>query len=251
MTLQSDDRTADRAARTDRAARIHALVRSADPGAAWAIGGPDGVHESSAGSGACGAPGGTYEVGGLAAVLALWPAVGTLVEAGELGLHTPLSAYGGALAAEAPAGTTAHHLLTRDAAAPPGTLTRLVEHLSGRPLAAYAAERIWTPLGMTRTGFAADGTLHAPLADLARFPSHLLSPADHPVSRAWTADSLRIRTGELTPARGLFWHPAPHGAWSHGDAATLWIAPRLHRWALLLPTRPPGPLRKTFRDAAL
>ncbi|MFD9333337.1 hypothetical protein ACFWBF_02815 [Streptomyces sp. NPDC060028] len=239
MTLQSDDRTDP----------IHALVRSTDPGAAWAVGGPDGVHASSEGADA--PPDRTYEVGGLAAVLALWPVIGTLVEAGELSLHTPLSAYGDGLAEAAPAGTTAHHLLTRDTAAPPGTLTRLAEHLTGSPLAQCAADRIWTPLGMTRTRFAADGTLHAPLADLVRFAHHLLSPAERPITRSWTADSLRIRTGELTPARGLLWHPAPHGAWSHGDTPALWIAPRHHRWALLLPTRPPGPLRKTFRDAAL
>ncbi|MFJ6793373.1 serine hydrolase [Streptomyces sp. NPDC091268] len=243
MTLQSEDRTD----------RLRALVRSADPGAGWAVGGPDGLHAASEGAGP--AAGGAYEVGGLADVLALWPVVGTLVEAGELNLHTPLGAYGGGLAEAAPAGTTAHHLLTRDAAAPPGTLARLVEHLAGSPLARCAAERIWTPLGMTATRFGPGGALHAPLADLARFARHLLAPPADPASpaitRAWTADSLRIRTGELTPARGLLWHPAPQGAWCHGEAPVLWVAPRHHRWALLLPTRPPGPLRRAFRDTAL
>lgn len=52
------------------------------------------------------------------------------------------------------------------------------------PLAGFAADRIWRPLGMTRTGFAADGTLYAPVSDLGRFLSHLLAPAGGPVSRA-------------------------------------------------------------------
>lgn len=64
-----------------------------------------------------------------------------------------------------------------------------------------------------------------------------------------TAQSLRIRTGELLPARGLLWHPSAHGSWSHGEGPALWISPRGRRWAALLPTTPSAPLRTAFRDA--
>ncbi|MGW6685214.1 hypothetical protein [Streptomyces sp. NPDC054961] len=260
------------------AARIRAAVRAIDPGAAWAVGGPDGPDgpdtvvegdgaaagllsaepgvrpgaEAGAAAGAepaaaAPAPAAVLDVGGLAAVLALWPVIGILVDAGELSLHTPLTAYGAGQGL--PAGTTAHHVLTHGSGLPPA-LVGLAERLCGGPLAEFAADRIWGPLGMTRTRFAADGTLHAPVADLARFLSHLLAPADGPVSRAWTAESLRIRTGELLPARGLLWHPAPHGAWSHGEGPAVWVSPRRQRWAALVPTVPSAPLRTAFRDAA-
>lgn len=261
MTLQSD--RAEQAERREPltqhtragcADRIGALVRDADPGAGWAIGGPGGpyaVVEAGAGpggrAGGRGGAGDAGDAGGLVGVLAVWPVVGMLVDAGELALHTPLSVYGagGGL----PAGTTAHQLLTQGSGTSPA-LVGLAERLCGRPLAGVAADRIWGPLGMTRTGFAADGTLHAPAADLGRFLSHLLAPAGGgPVSRAWTAQSLRIRTGELLPARGLLWQPAAHGAWSHGEGPTVWVSPRGRRWAALLPTSPSAPLRAAFREA--
>ncbi|MFC9586600.1 hypothetical protein ACFVJ8_27755 [Streptomyces yangpuensis] len=249
---------------SDQADAVRALVESADPGAVWAVGGPDGPHAGSDGAD-------DLDVGGLTAVLALWPAVGTLVDDGALSLHTPLAAYGDEAAAGTPAGTTAHQLLTQ----PGGTaaLTRLVEHLSGSTLAELAAVRVWSPLGMTRTRLA-DGTLRAPLADLVLFLRNLLhpggpggpgGPADPsapaargdasgpaPLTRAWTAESLRIRTGELTPARGLLWHPAPHGVWTHHAPAepgpAVWISPRHHRWAVLVPAAR-STLRTTFREA--
>ncbi|MFI8453654.1 hypothetical protein [Streptomyces erythrochromogenes] len=247
---------------SDQADAVRALVESADPGAVWAVGGPDGPHAGS------GAADDVHDVGGLTAVLALWPAVGTLVDEGALRLHTPLTAYGDEAAAGTPAGTTAHHLLTH--AGGTAALTRLVEHLSETPLAELVAVRVWNPLGMTRTRLA-DGTLRAPLADLALFLRHLLHPsapsapggpvapgdgggasAGAPLTRAWTAESLRIRTGELTPARGLLWHPAPHGVWTHhaptDPGPAVWISPRHHRWAVLLPAAH-GPLRTTFREA--
>ncbi|KOU20421.1 hypothetical protein ADK52_26575 [Streptomyces sp. WM6372] len=241
MTLQSDRTDVPEVPGAAEAAdRIRGVLRAADPEATWAVGGPEGRYAGSAD----GDP--VRDVGGLMPVLALWPVIGSLVAEEALRLHTPLTAYG----VEAAAGTTAHHLLSHSTGPTAHTaLTRLAEHLTGSPLAELAATRIWHPLGMTATGFA-DGTLHAPPADLVRFLSHLLSPAEHPLTRAWITESLRIRTGELTPARGLLWHPAPHGTWSYGDAPALWLSPRLHRWALLLPTHPPGPLRTTFREAA-
>ncbi|MFF8268647.1 hypothetical protein ACF059_14765 [Streptomyces sp. NPDC016562] len=240
---------------SDQAEDIRALVDSADPGAVWAVGGPDGVHASSPrqdGNAAC-------DVGGLAPVLALWPVVGSLVEEGALRLHTPLAAYGDAAAADASRAATAHQLLTR--ADGTAALTRLAEHLGDATLAELATTRVWGPLGMTGTRFA-DGTLLAPLADLVRFQSHLLSPADTAgsaaLTRTWVTESLRIRTGELTPARGLLWHPAPHGVWCHhaaqGGGPALWVSPRHHRWALLLPAAGPAclgtaSLRTAFREA--
>ncbi|MFF3209284.1 hypothetical protein ACFYYB_01360 [Streptomyces sp. NPDC002886] len=272
---------------TDRGVdRIAAVLRDAAPGAGWAVGGVDGpeaVVEAATGfrvgagdgagaevgaefdSGAgertgadvpAGEPAGgglrvgervpAPDLGGLVGVLAVWPVIGMLVDAGELALHTPLTAYGAGDGL--PAGITAHHLLTHGSGVS-SALVGLAERLCGSPLAGFAADRIWRPLGMTRTGFAADGTLYAPAADLGRFLSHLLAPAGGPVSRAWTAQSLRIRTGELLPARGLLWHPSAHGSWSHGAGRTLWISPRARRWAALLPATPSAPLRTAFRDA--
>ncbi|MGW7457189.1 hypothetical protein [Streptomyces sp. NPDC054797] len=240
---------------SDQAEDIRALVGSADPGAVWAVGGPDGVHAWSPPKDVDAA----FDVGGLAPVLALWPVIGSLVEEGALRLHTPLASYGGAAAADASRAATAHHLLTRtDGTA---ALTRLAEHLGDGTLAELAATRVWRPLGMTGTRFA-DGTLRAPLADLVRFQRNLLSPADAAgsaaLTRTWVTESLRIRTGELTPARGLLWHPAPHGVWCHHapqeGGPALWISLRHHRWALLLPAAAPtslgtASLRTAFREA--
>ncbi|MFJ8015592.1 hypothetical protein [Streptomyces sp. NPDC096339] len=254
---------------SDRADDIRALVAAADPGAVWAFGDADGVRAGSHDGRT------VVDAGGLFAVLALWPVIGSLVEDGSLRLHTPIAAYG---KTDAPAGTTAHHLLTH----PAGTadLTRLAERLGGSPLGELAATGIWGPLGMTATRFA-DGTLYTSLDDLVRFLRHLLAPVPAPgpgpepgpepefeagpvgqeeptgptaPTRAWTTESLRIRTGELTPARGLLWHPAPDGVWTHpapgDDGPAVWISLRLHRWAILLPTAAgQRPLRSAFREA--
>ncbi|MER7463730.1 hypothetical protein [Streptomyces sp. NPDC097981] len=234
---------ADGAGSADVGGRVRGVLQGADQGAGWAFGGPDGIHGGSV------AGGRLLDVGGLVPVLALWPVIGSLVAEEALRLHTPLAAYGAEAASGTPVGATTHHLLSHSTGpAAHAALTRLAEHLTGSPLAELAATRIWHPLGMTGTRFA-DGTLYAPLTDLARFLGHLLSPADHAVSRGWVSESLRIRTGELNPARGLLWHPAPHGTWSYGESPTVWVSPRVHRWAILLPTHLPGPLRQAFREA--
>lgn len=79
------------------------------------------------------------------------------------------------------------------------------------------------------------------LADLSRFLQHMLAPTQAAFGQPWIADSLRIRTGELIPARGLFWHPAPDtelrdDIWVHyGFTATgMWASPKQQRWAVLL-----------------
>ncbi|MEU3777820.1 hypothetical protein AB0F11_32440 [Streptomyces sp. NPDC032472] len=234
--------------------RVRDVLRAVDPEAVWAFGGPDGLiagsdHGNDTGDGDVI----VHDVGGLFAVLALWPVIGSLVAEEVLRLHTPLTVYGEEAAAGTPVGTTTHHLLThpggrRTAHTAYAALTRLAEHLGGGPLAELAATRIWRPLGMTGTR-CTDGSLHAPLADLGRFLGGLLGPSGQSVPRPWTAESLRIRTGELTPARGLLWQPGPHGTWTYGDTAAVWVAPRPRRWAVLLPAAPRGPLRTSFREA--
>ncbi|GGS80913.1 esterase [Streptomyces tanashiensis] len=180
----------------------------------------------------------------------------------------------------------------------------LAEYLAGQPLDHLAASRIWDPLGMTETRFGplpADmiarcaptelaeetgthlkGTAHdfsarllggtcgiagafSTLADLSRFLQHMLTPTQAALGPTWIADSLRVRTGELTPVRGLFWHPATgtelrEGVWVHyGFTGTgMWISPKRQRWAVLLTnklylTRDRDPLtgvRNTFCAAA-
>ncbi|MFF5971496.1 serine hydrolase domain-containing protein [Streptomyces sp. NPDC012769] len=160
------------------------------------------------------------------------------------------------------------------------TLGYLAEYLADQPLGRLAASRIWDPLGMTETRFGPlpaatiarcapteldeetgahlKGTAHdfsarllggtcgiagafSTLTDLSRFLQHMLAPTQAAFGPTWIADSLRIRTGELTPARGLFWHPAPdtelrEDIWIHyGFTGTgMWISPKQQRWAILL-----------------
>ncbi|MGJ7418207.1 serine hydrolase domain-containing protein [Streptomyces cinereoruber] len=181
----------------------------------------------------------------------------------------------------------------------------LAEHLTRRPLPRLAGDRVWTPLGMTDTrygplpdalrercapteydeesGARLRGTVHdfstrllggacgiagvfTTTGDIGRFLRHLLDPVPGTFSAAWTAASLRVRTGPLDPPRGLFWHPAPgtgpaDDVWAHfGFTGTgLWVSPARGRWAVLLTnrlylTRDPGPLarvRDAFRTLAL
>ncbi|MEU9454333.1 serine hydrolase domain-containing protein [Streptomyces sp. NPDC048277] len=108
------------------------------------------------------------------------------------------------------------------------------------------------------------------LPDLAAFLCHLLQPRQDRgqpgFGPAWIQESLRIQTGELTPAGGLFWHLAPGTApgtddiWvHHGSPGTgVWLSPRQGRWAVLLTNTlyypgDHGPLihlRDTFRSLA-
>ncbi|MER5758860.1 serine hydrolase domain-containing protein [Streptomyces sp. NPDC002082] len=286
-----------------------------------------------------------FDVASLTKVLAVWSTIGALVEAGKLQLHAPLCTFWGEVAGHPLAPATAHHLLTHTAGLPlranlknlygtdpqdirdgvlhealhraPGEaveytdraaliLGYLAEHLSGQPLDELAADRIWRPLGMTRTSFgplrAAVAAICAPteydettatylkgtahdfsarlldgvcgiagtfsvLNDLALFLRHMLAPTRVAFGPAWTRDSLRIHTGDLTPARGLFWHPAPgtdhdhdQGVWVHyGFTGTgMWISPTQSRWAVLLTNKlrlnrdrePLTEIRNAFRAAA-
>lgn len=83
------------------------------------------------------------------------------------------------------------------------------------------------------------------LRDFIRFARYLLGPTTRPTPSgfgpAWVEESLQIHTGDLAPARGLFWHPAAStdpgdGIYVHyGFTGTaLWISPKQNRWAVLL-----------------
>ncbi|MCM1967995.1 serine hydrolase [Streptomyces sp. G1] len=180
----------------------------------------------------------------------------------------------------------------------------LAEHLSGQPLDQLATDRIWSLLGMAQTCFGPlsaaavascapteydeatathlKGTAHdfsarllhgvcgiagvfSVLDDLALFLRHMLTPTRAAFGPAWIRDSLRVRTGGLAPARGLFWHPAPgteddRDVWVHyGFTGTgMWISPTQRRWAILLTNKirfnrdrqPLTEIRNAFRAAA-
>ncbi|MGC9382217.1 serine hydrolase domain-containing protein [Streptomyces sp. MH13] len=105
--------------------------------------------------------------------------------------------------------------------------------------------------------------------DLATFLRYILARAASQFQAGfgdeWITCSLAIHTGQLQPARGLFWHPAPgttahEDTWVHyGFTGTgMWISPAQDRWAVLLTnklyyTRDRAPLtdiRNTFRGLA-
>ncbi|MFF2576373.1 serine hydrolase domain-containing protein [Streptomyces goshikiensis] len=180
----------------------------------------------------------------------------------------------------------------------------LAEHLSGQPLDQLATDRIWHPLGMTQTRFGplpdAEAARCAPteydeatgthlkgiahdfsarlldgvcgiagafsvLGDLTSLLRHMLAPTYAALGPIWIKESLRIHTGALTPARGLFWHPAPgtdptDEIWVHyGFTGTgMWISPAQSRWAILLTNKlrlnrdrePLTAVRNAFRTTA-
>lgn len=107
------------------------------------------------------------------------------------------------------------------------------------------------------------------LDDLAAFLRYMLTPAASQFRAGfgaeWITCSLAIQTGDLQPARGLFWHPASgttaeEDIWVHyGFTGTgMWISPTEGRWAVLLTnklyyTRDREPLtgvRNAFRKLA-
>jgi CubicO group peptidase (beta-lactamase class C family) len=107
------------------------------------------------------------------------------------------------------------------------------------------------------------------LDDLATFLQYMLAPTASQLRAGfgieWINGSLAIETGQLQPARGLFWHPAPgttieEDVWVHyGFTGTgMWISPTKDRWAVLLTnklyyTRDRAPLtdvRNSFRELA-
>ncbi|MFJ8740870.1 serine hydrolase domain-containing protein [Embleya sp. NPDC127516] len=138
------------------------------------------------------------------------------------------------------------------------------------------------------TGVRLRGTVHDPSArllggvcgvagaftvrdDLARFLRRLLGApsaaggAEPGFGPAWVAESLAVHTGDLEPARGLFWHPAPgthptEGIYTHyGFTGTaMWVSAKRHRWAVLLTNKvyysrerePLNTIRDTFRGLA-
>ncbi|SDK04485.1 hypothetical protein [Nonomuraea jiangxiensis] len=61
------------------------------------------------------------------------------------------------------------------------------------------------------------------------------------ISATWIDESFQVHTGDLLPARGLFWNPAPgtdpaDGIYVHyGFTGTgMWASPKQGRWAVLL-----------------
>ncbi|WP_432081164.1 serine hydrolase domain-containing protein [Streptomyces sp. WAC 04229] len=107
------------------------------------------------------------------------------------------------------------------------------------------------------------------LDDLASLLRYMLATSTAPerpgFGPAWSAASLTVQTGTLTPGRGLFWHPASGTApadnvWVHyGFTGTgMWVSPRQERWAVLLTNklyytrdrRPLTDVRNTFRELA-
>ncbi|MGW1620596.1 serine hydrolase domain-containing protein [Streptomyces sp. NPDC002172] len=108
------------------------------------------------------------------------------------------------------------------------------------------------------------------LPDLAAFLRHVLQPGQDGgqpgFGSAWVRESLRIRTGDLSPVGGLFWHPAPGTVAGTDDiwvpdgstGAGAWLSPQQGRWAVLLTNelyyaRDPeslGHVRDAFRSLA-
>ncbi|MFG2077000.1 serine hydrolase domain-containing protein [Nonomuraea maritima] len=282
-----------------------------------------------------------FDIASLTKIVAVWAVIGSLWEKQQLPLDEPLATYWPEVDGRPLGLVTARQLLTHTAGVPlranlkalygtdpssirdgvlrealhrpPGEAVEytdraalilgfLAEHLTTTPLDQLASERIWEPLGMTRTRFgplpAHDRARCAPteldpdtgahlqgvahdfsarllggvcgiagvfsdMDDLARFQRHLLNPAPSVgYSDAWVTESLQIHTGDLTPKRGLFWHPAPgnDGTYVHyGFTGTaLWISPKQARWAILLTNKlhysrerePLMTIRNAFRTLA-
>ncbi|MEU5869703.1 serine hydrolase domain-containing protein [Nonomuraea sp. NPDC047529] len=181
----------------------------------------------------------------------------------------------------------------------------LAECLARTPLDQLAQAHIWRPMGMATTSFGPlpstliercapteydeetgrhlKGTAHdfsarllggvcgiagafSTLPDLAQYLRHLLAPRPgRGFGADWTQESLQVHTGDLQPARGLFWHPAaetdPADAIfvHYGFTGTgMWISPKQDRWAVLLTNKlyygrdrqPLTEIRNAFRALA-
>jgi CubicO group peptidase (beta-lactamase class C family) len=105
-------------------------------------------------------------------------------------------------------------------------------------------------------------------ADLAAWMRHLLGLLDGSADTAgfdadWLRRSLRVQTGELSPARGFFWHPAAgtgpdDDVWCHHGftGTSLFLCPQRRRYGVLLTnkvyftraTDPINALRRAFVD---
>lgn len=206
-----------------------------------------------------------FDVASLTKILAVWSTIGTLIEEGKLQLHTPLGTFWDEVAGHPLAQATAHHLLT---------------HTAGLPLRANLRNLYGTDPQDIRAGVLHEA-LHRPpgeaveytdraalvLDDLALFLRHMLAPTQSAFGPTWIRESLRIHTGGITPARGIFWHPAPgtdpdpdQDIWVHcGFTGTgMWISPAQGRWAALLTNKlrfnrdrePLTEIRNDFRGAA-
>ncbi|MFL6708873.1 MAG: serine hydrolase domain-containing protein [Massilia sp.] len=216
-----------------------------------------------------------FDVASLSKVLATAPSVLLLAEEGKLDLEAPLARYLPECGSRGRDGITVRHLLTHssgfpaglparpawegraaalalacgiDPTDPPGTLFRysdinyillgiIVEQVSGQSLDRFAAERIFTPLKMTQTGFLPlqrysaariaptqfspegellQGVVHDPTArrmggvagsagvfsttrDIARFVRMLLAGGELDGVRVLSPDSVRLLTTVQSP----------------------------------------------------
>lgn len=155
----------------------------------------------------------------------------------------------------------------------------IVEELTSSSLDVAARELIWSRFGMSRTCFgplsgralsaaaptAVDdvtgvhlkGVVHdfsarllsgvsgisgvfSTVGDMGKFAQSILrEDRTSPGFQDWLKLSLSVRTGDLCPSRGLFWHPAKGGSvstWSHyGFTGTaIWLDFDQDRWAIML-----------------
>jgi CubicO group peptidase (beta-lactamase class C family) len=106
-------------------------------------------------------------------------------------------------------------------------------------------------------------------ADLAVWMRHLLALLDGSAGAVgfdadWLRASLRVQTGELSPPRGLFWHPAANvddDLWCHHGftGTSLFLSPGRRRYGVLLTnkvyftreTEAINALRRAFVDLAI
>lgn len=99
-------------------------------------------------------------------------------------------------------------------------------------------------------GVSGNAGVFSVLEDLAKFQQHLLVPhrvAGCGFGASWVAESLRVQTGFLSPARGLFWQLISCGVprddiddvYAHyGFTGTgMWLSRSQNRWAVLLTNR--------------